>query len=76
MASCSQADEGCSLIRGDVREYYGQRVKTSDDLIINCCTVDRETFSTEAKAAMKLIHPEVLSKYACTSYRSCGFVFI
>lgn len=46
-----------------VKDYYGKRVKKSDDLMTSCCTVDRNAYSTEAKDAMKLIHPEVLSKY-------------
>ena len=47
----------------DVQDYYGKRVKTTDDLMTGCCTMDLETFSKEARAARKLIHPEVLSKY-------------
>ncbi len=56
---------GCHdpAVHDNVKDYYGKRVKKSDDLMTNCCTVDRDTFSTDAKEAMKLIHPEVLSKY-------------
>lgn len=45
-----------------VKEYYGKVVQKSEDLMTSCCTVDRETFTSEAKEAMKQLHPEVLSK--------------
>lgn len=63
MALLSQASPPGADVRGDVRDYYGKRVKTSEDLMTSCCTMDPETFSTEAREARKLIHPEVLSKY-------------
>lgn len=46
----------------EVRDYYGRRVETSKDLMTNCCTMDRDTFSSEAKEAFKLIHQDILSK--------------
>jgi hypothetical protein len=51
-------------VRGNVQDYYGKRVKTSEDLMTGCCTMDPEAFSKAAKEARKLIHPEVLSKYS------------
>lgn len=53
-------------VHDNVKEYYGERVKTSEDLMTSCCTVDRDTFSSEAREAMKLIHPQVLAKYSHT----------
>ena len=44
-------------------DYYGKTVKKSDDFLTNCCTLDRDAYSTDAKEARKLIHPEILSKY-------------
>ena len=58
MAECQPA------VHENVQDYYGKRVKKSDDLMTNCCTLDRAAFSTDAKEARKLIHPEVLSKYS------------
>lgn len=52
-----------ATVREVVQDYYGKRVKTSEDLMTDCCTMDLETFSKEAREARKLIHPEVLSKY-------------
>lgn len=49
-------------VHENVKEYYGKRVQKAEDLMTNCCTVDRDTYSSEAKEAMKLLHPEVLSK--------------
>lgn len=64
----------CSVqVHDNVKEYYGERVKTSEDLMTSCCTVDRDTFSSEAKEAMKLIHPQVLSKYSHAVSVNWGF---
>lgn len=52
-----------SGVHGDVQDYYGKRVKTTEDLMTGCCTTDPEMFSKDAREARKLIHPEVLSKY-------------
>lgn len=57
------AAESQPAIHDNVKEYYGKRVKTSEDLMTTCCTLDRDTFSSEAKEARQQIHPEVLSKY-------------
>ena len=56
-------DVSSEVIHDSVKDYYGKRVKTSDDLMTNCCTVDKNAFSSEVKEALKQIHPEVLAKY-------------
>lgn len=45
-----------------VKEFYGKRVKTTEDLISNACCIGRLGITSEAKEALKLIHPEVSSK--------------
>ena len=50
------------VVHQDVKEYYGKRVQKTGDLLTNVCTVGSATFSTEAKEAMKMIHPDVLAK--------------
>jgi len=65
MAGRNAADEGVGggvVVHDSVKDYYGKRVTKSDDLVTNCCTVDKNTFSSEVKKALKLIHEEVLSK--------------
>ena len=62
MANAAGEVEVGVLVHDDVKDYYGKRVKKSDDLVTNCCTVDRNTFSSEVKEALKQIHEEVLSK--------------
>ena len=56
------ADPGS--IAADVQDYYGKRLKTSADLKTNVCTVTSGGGMTaNAKAAYKLLHEEVTSKY-------------
>ena len=46
-----------------VKDFYGKRIQKSEDLQTNvCCFMDRESFSSEAKEALKLLHPEVKAK--------------
>ena len=46
-----------------VQEYYGQKVKSTDQLLTNVCTViTGEGGSAKVKQAIKNVHPEVLSK--------------
>jgi len=45
-----------------VQEYYGQRVKSQDQLLTTACTVMSGEGSSTIKAAIKNVHPEVLSK--------------
>ena len=61
--SMSCAGKNDTPVYDSVKEYYGKVVLKSEDLITNSCTVDRDTFTNEAKEAMKQLHPEVLSKY-------------
>ena len=49
-------------VHSDVKDYYGKRVKATDDLLTNVCTVGSATFSRQAKEAMKLVHPDVMAK--------------
>lgn len=53
-----------------VQEYYGQRVKSTDQLLTNVCTAITGEGSARIKQAIKNVHPEVLSKYY-----GCGLVF-
>lgn len=61
-AMAAGVEDVANLVHDSVKDYYGKRVQKSEDLMTNCCTVDRSTFTSEAKEAMKQIHPEVLSK--------------
>ena len=49
-------------VHEDVKDYYGKRVQGTSDLLTNVCTIDKATFSTQAKEAMKMIHEDVLAK--------------
>ena len=51
-----------TAVHDKVKDYYGKRVKTSEDLITNACVIDKESFSADAKETFKLIHPEVSAK--------------
>ena len=50
------------LVHQDVKDYYGKRVQNTGDLLTNVCTIDKDSFSAQAKEAKKLIHPDVLAK--------------
>ena len=50
-------------VHEDVQDYYGKRLQTTGDLSTNVCTVDKTAYSSEAKEAMKMIHPAVLEKW-------------
>ena len=58
----SFAEGGGLPVHDNVKDYYGKIIRKSADLVTGCCTVDRESYSNEAKKAMKKIHPEILSK--------------
>ena len=45
-----------------VQEYYGQRVKSTDQLMTNVCYVITGEGSAKVKEAIKNVHPEVSSK--------------
>ena len=50
------------LVHQDVKDYYGKRVQNTGDLLTNVCTIDKDSFSAQAKEAKKMIHPDVLAK--------------
>ncbi|CAE8656916.1 unnamed protein product [Polarella glacialis] len=54
--------QGYNETKDAVKEYYSKHLKTSDDLLTNvCCTGAAPP--DHIKAALKKIHPEVISKY-------------
>ena len=54
-----------------VQEYYGQRVKSTDQLLTNVCTsITGEGGSVKVKQAIKNVHPEVLSKWVIHNLHS------
>ena len=53
-----------------VQEYYGQRVKSTDQLLTNVCTAITGEGSAKVKQAIKNVHPDVLSKWANSLYKS------
>ena len=49
-------------VKESVKDYYGKRLKTSDDLQTNACKLGDKSMSPAVKSALKLIHDEVSSK--------------
>jgi len=50
-------------VKDSVKNYYGKRLKTSDDLQSNASKIDEYSGMTSAvKSALKLVHEEVSSK--------------
>ena len=50
-------------VKENVKNYYGKRLKTSDDLQSNASKIDEYNGMTSAvKSALKLIHEEVSNK--------------
>ena len=50
-------------VKDNVKDYYGKRLKTSDDLQSNACKIDEYSGMTSTvKSALKLVHEEVSSK--------------
>jgi len=45
-----------------VKDYYGKKVKTTEDLKTNVCLVDKDAYPTHVRETFKLIHPDVMSK--------------
>ena len=57
------SSEESDKVKDSVKNYYGKRLKTSDDLQSNACKIDEYSGMTSAvKNALKLIHEEVSSK--------------
>ncbi|XP_031570586.1 arsenite methyltransferase-like isoform X2 [Actinia tenebrosa] len=72
MSCCGkQADKPCDKgIKESVKEYYGKRLKTTEDLQTNVCTQPCGKIPQHVKDALKMCHDEVISKYY-----GCGLVF-
>jgi len=49
-------------VKESVKDYYGKRLKTSDDLQTNACKLGDNRMAPAVKSALKLIHDEVSSK--------------
>lgn len=49
-------------VHQEVKDYYGNRVQSTEDLLTNVCTISSAVFSKEAKEAKKLVHEDVLAK--------------
>ena len=57
------SSEDADQVKESVKDYYGKRLKTSDDLQTNACKLgDNYRMSPAVKSALKLIHVEVSSK--------------
>lgn len=56
-------------VKESVKDYYGKRLKTSDDLQTNACKLGDNRMAPAVKSALKLIHDEVSSKFY-----GCGLV--
>ena len=54
--------EDADKVKESVKDYYGKRLKTSDDLQTNACKLDSKSMSPAVKNALKLIHDEVSSR--------------
>ena len=56
--------ENANLIKESVKDYYGKKLQTSDDLQTNAFKIATRNMSSTVKGAgaLKLIHEEVSSK--------------
>ncbi|CAE8617282.1 unnamed protein product [Polarella glacialis] len=54
--------QGYNETKDAVKEYYSKHLKTSDDLLTNACCTGAAP-PDHIKAALKKIHPDVISKY-------------
>jgi arsenite methyltransferase len=61
MSSCDSkpADE---RIKDSVKDYYGKRLKTTDDLQTSVCTHTCGKVPAHIRDALKMCHDEVVSK--------------
>jgi hypothetical protein len=46
----------------DVQDYYGKKLKTSNDLQTNACCLPGSGFPKHQTSVLKKIHPEILGK--------------
>ena len=58
----NMSSEDADKVKESVKDYYGKRLKTSDDLQTNACKFEERTIHPAVKDALKLIHEEVSSK--------------
>ena len=56
------SSEDADKVKESVKDYYGKRLKSSDDLQTNACKLGDKRMTPEVKNALKLIHEEVSSK--------------
>ncbi len=59
ISSIEMAD---TLTHDEVKDYYGKKIKTSDDLQTNVCLISQDSMPQEAKEALKLLHPDITAK--------------
>ena len=56
------SSENADLIKESVKDYYGRKLQTSDDLQTNAFKIATRNMSSTVKGALELIHDEVSSK--------------
>ena len=56
------SSENADLIKESVKDYYGKKLQTSDDLQTNAFEIATRNMSSTVKGALRLIHEEVSSK--------------
>ncbi|XP_067909175.1 arsenite methyltransferase [Heterodontus francisci] len=56
-------------IHEDVKDYYGKRLKQTDDLVLNVCVTSLKALPKYVRDALKDVHEEVNSRYY-----GCGLV--
>ena len=56
------SSENANLLKESVKDYYGKKLQTSDDLQTNASKIATRNMSSTVKGALKLIHEEVSSK--------------
>ena len=63
MVNKKMSSENLDKVKESVKNYYGKRLKTSDDLQSNASKIDEYSGMTSSvKSALKLIHDEVSNK--------------
>lgn len=54
--------ENADLLKESVKDYYGKKLQSSDDLQTNAFKISTRNMSSTVKGALKLIHEEVSGK--------------
>lgn len=62
-------DSEAESITDAVKEYYGKKLVSSNDLQTNACHLNTDTMPKHIKDALHLIHPDIKNKYF-----GCGLV--